>query len=99
MRVGGNNAESSDDEGSTSTRRSSSYSASSTTSSSKLSEAQKRRRVVLKRVNADNAGNARASFLNSGTIARGAAESGLAEAYFCARISRDPLASRWRLLT
>ena len=93
MRVSVSGAESSsDDEGSTSTRRNSNSSAS--TSSSKLTEAQKRRRVVLKRVNNDNAGNARAGFLNSGTIARGAAESGLAEAYFCARVSRDPLASR-----
>lgn len=91
MRVGGGGGGGdSDDEGSTSTRRSSNSSA----STSKLTEAQKKRRVVLKRVNNDNAGNARASFLNSGTIARGAAESGLAEAYFCARISRDPLASR-----
>ena len=93
MRVSVSGAESSsDDEGSTSARRNSNSSAS--TSSSKLTEAQKRRRVVLKRVNNDNAGNARAGFLNSGTIARGAAESGLAEAYFCARVSRDPLASR-----
>ena len=94
MRVGsgsGSGSGDSDEEGGpTSTRRSSNSSA----STSKLTEAQKRRRVVLKRVNNDNAGSARASFLNSGTIARGAAESGLAEAYFCARVSRDPLASR-----
>ena len=95
MRVGGGaESGSDDDEGgsASSARRRSSGSSAST--SGRLTEAQKRRRVVLKRVNADGAGNARAGFLNSGTIARGAAESGLAEAYFCARVSRDPLASR-----
>ena len=47
----------------------------------------KPRRVVLKRVNADGAG-VRASFLRAGTIARGAAESGEAEAFFNARVAR-----------
>ena len=91
MRAGAGGGAEGDGEGPASARRSSSSSRAST---SGLTEAQKRRRVVLKRVNADNAGSARAGFLNSGTIARGAAESGLAEAYFCARVSRDPLASR-----
>ena len=40
-----------------------------------LSDADKRRRVVLKRVNLDNAG-VRSNFLRSGTMARGAAETG-----------------------
>jgi len=40
-----------------------------------LSDEQKQRRVVLKRVNLDNAG-VRSNFLRSGTMARGAAETG-----------------------
>ena len=40
-----------------------------------LSEDDKLRRVVLKRVNLDNAG-VRRDFLKSGTMARGAAETG-----------------------
>jgi hypothetical protein len=40
-----------------------------------LSDADKRRRVVLKRVNLDGAG-VRSNFLKSGTMARGAAETG-----------------------
>jgi hypothetical protein len=51
-----------------------------------LPPALKRRRVVLKRVNADGAG-VRAGFLRAGTIARGAAESGEAEAFFTARVA------------
>lgn len=44
--------------------------------------------VVLKRVRADSFGAPRPGFLRQGTIAAGAAESGIAERYFNERISR-----------
>lgn len=54
-----------------------------------LTPEQKSRRVVLKKSNLDRAG-IRANFLKSGTIARGAAETGAAEDYMCTRISSHP---------
>nr|AYL64473.1 chloroplast serine/threonine protein kinase Stl1-B [Chlamydomonas sp. UWO 241] len=51
---------------------------------------QKKRRVVLKRVNMDRSEN-RDSFLQSGTMAKGASETGKVEAYMCDKISRSPL--------
>ncbi|KAK9842155.1 hypothetical protein WJX84_002080 [Apatococcus fuscideae] len=56
--------------------------------SSDLSSSEKKRRVVLKRVNLDGSG-VRANFLQGGTMARGAGESGQAEAYMNSRIMRD----------
>lgn len=51
----------------------------------------KARRVVLKRVNLDTIG-VRADFLRSGTMARGAGETGKVEQYLCSRVSRNPMA-------
>ncbi|KAK9821704.1 hypothetical protein WJX74_010685 [Apatococcus lobatus] len=55
-----------------------------------LSPSEKKRRVVLKRVNLDGSG-VRTNFLQGGTMARGAAESGQAEAYMNSRIMRDAI--------
>ncbi len=57
--------------------------------SKNLTPEQKRRRVVLKRVNLDRTG-IRANFLQAGTIAQGAAETGLVEAYMCRKIALHP---------
>ncbi|KAI3427321.1 hypothetical protein D9Q98_010238 [Chlorella vulgaris] len=54
-----------------------------------LTPAQKKRRVILKKANMDAQG-IRTNFLKSGTIARGAAETGFVEAYICARVMRHP---------
>lgn len=54
-----------------------------------LTAEQKGRRVVLKKTNLDRNG-IRTNFLKSGTIARGAAESGQVEDYMCTRISLHP---------
>ncbi|PSC67765.1 putative ubiquitin conjugation factor E4 [Micractinium conductrix] len=54
-----------------------------------LTPAQKKRRVILKKANMDAQG-IRTNFLKSGTIARGAAETGAVEAYMCARVMRHP---------
>ena len=54
-----------------------------------LTSDQKRRRVVLKRVNLDRTG-VRANFLQTGTIAQGAAETGVVEAYMCRKIALHP---------
>ncbi len=58
-----------------------------------LTPEQKRRRVVLKRVNMDGT-DVRRDFLAGGTMAKGAAETGKAEAYMNARIMRDPIVRR-----
>ena len=60
-----------------------------------LSAEQKKRRVVLKRVNMDGT-DVRRDFLAGGTMAKGAAETGKAEAYMNARIMRDPVVRRRR---
>ncbi|GBF88698.1 hypothetical protein Rsub_01597 [Raphidocelis subcapitata] len=57
---------------------------------SSLSPEQKARRVVLKRVNIDRAG-IRQDFLRTGTMAKGAAETGAVESYMCAKVKRNPL--------
>ena len=57
--------------------------------SNELTSEQKNRRVVLKKTNIDREG-VRANFLRSGTIARGAAETGQVEDYVCTRISAHP---------
>lgn len=62
-------------------------------SARELSAEQKRRRVVLKRVNMDGT-DVRRDFLAGGTMAKGAAETGKAEAYMNARIMRDPIVRR-----
>ncbi|KAL4426222.1 hypothetical protein ABPG77_009837 [Micractinium sp. CCAP 211/92] len=54
-----------------------------------LTPEQKKRRVILKKANMDAQG-IRTNFLKSGTIARGAAETGAVEAYMCARLMRHP---------
>jgi serine/threonine protein kinase len=54
-----------------------------------LTPEQKQRRVVLKRVNLDK-GGVRRDFLSAGTMAKGAAESGVAESYMCAKVARNP---------
>ncbi|GFR51243.1 hypothetical protein Agub_g13618 [Astrephomene gubernaculifera] len=59
---------------------------------SKLSPEQKKRRVVLKRVNMDRQG-IRSDFLKTGTLAKGSAESGMVEAYMCAKVQRNPAAA------
>ncbi|DBA85392.1 TPA: hypothetical protein ACH3X2_006070 [Trebouxia sp. C0005] len=53
-----------------------------------LTSKQKKRRVVLKKVNLDRV-EIRADFLRSGTMAKGAGETGQAEAYFNSRIMRN----------
>ncbi|DBA95029.1 TPA: hypothetical protein ACH3X1_002545 [Trebouxia sp. C0004] len=53
-----------------------------------LTSKQKKRRVVLKKVNLDKV-EIRADFLRSGTMAKGAGETGQAEAYFNSRIMRN----------
>ncbi|KAK9802684.1 hypothetical protein WJX73_005630 [Symbiochloris irregularis] len=58
-----------------------------------LTREEKKRRIVLKRVNLDPEG-IRKTFLKSGTMARGAGESGQAEAYMCAKVMRSPLVKR-----
>eukprot|EP00878_Enallax_costatus_P022131 GHUV01023469.1.p1 GENE.GHUV01023469.1~~GHUV01023469.1.p1 ORF type:complete len:376 (+),score=66.76 GHUV01023469.1:362-1489(+) len=58
-----------------------------------LTPEQKARRVVLKRVNLDKAG-VRSNFLQVGTMAKGAAESGAVESYMCSKIARNPLVQR-----
>ena len=58
-----------------------------------LTPEQKKRRVVLKRVNMDGT-DVRRDFLAGGTMAKGAAETGKAEAYMNARIMRDPVVRR-----
>ncbi|PRW05929.1 Serine threonine- kinase chloroplastic [Chlorella sorokiniana] len=55
-----------------------------------LTAEQKRRRVILKKANMDAQG-IRTNFLKTGTIARGAAETGAVEAYMCSRLMRHPL--------
>ncbi|GAB4813213.1 hypothetical protein N2152v2_000259 [Parachlorella kessleri] len=60
------------------------------TYSRELSSDQKRRRVVLKKTNADNS-EIRTNFLKTGTMARGAGESGQVESYMCTRIRVHPL--------
>jgi len=58
-----------------------------------LTPEQKKRRVVLKRVNSDRS-EIRTDFLKTGTMAKGAGETGKVEAYMCAKVKRDPLAAR-----
>eukprot|EP00891_Asterochloris_glomerata_P009993 jgi/Astpho2/9993/e_gw1.00153.14.1_t len=58
-----------------------------------LSADEKKRRVVLKRVNLDRV-EVRANFLKSGTMAKGAGETGQAEAYMNSRIQRSPAVKR-----
>ena len=58
-----------------------------------LNSEQKKRRVVLKRVNMDGT-DIRSNFLAGGTMAKGAAETGKAEAYMNSRIMRDPVVRR-----
>lgn len=58
-----------------------------------LTPEQKKRRVVLKRVNLDNSG-VRQNFLKTGTMAKGAQETGVVESYMCEKVARSPLASR-----
>ncbi|CAD7700518.1 unnamed protein product [Ostreobium quekettii] len=55
-----------------------------------LTPEQKNRRVVLKKVNLDS-NEIRGKFLGGGTIARGAGETGQAEAYMYSKIGRNPL--------
>ena len=50
-----------------------------------LSQEQKQRRVVLKRTNLDRAG-VRSDFLQAGTMAKGAAETGAVESYMCSKV-------------
>lgn len=57
-----------------------------------LTPDQKKRRVVLKRVNIDKQG-VRKDFLQVGTMARGAAESGYVESYMCSKIKSNPIVS------
>lgn len=59
-----------------------------------LTSEQKSRRVVLKKTNLDSAG-IRSNFLASGTIARGAAETGQVENYMCSRIALHPFVKAW----
>ena len=59
-----------------------------------LTPEQKSRRVVLKKTNLDAAG-IRSNFLSSGTMARGAAETGAVEDYMCRRISVHPIVKRY----
>eukprot|EP00889_Picochlorum_renovo_P004071 jgi/Picre1/31101/NNA_006456.t1 len=59
-----------------------------------LTQEQKSRRVVLKKTNLDAAG-IRSNFLSSGTMARGAAETGAVEDYMCRRISVHPIVKRY----
>lgn len=54
-----------------------------------LTQEEKKRRAVLKRVNIDRKGT-RANFLERGTIARGASESGAVEQYMNGKLSRNP---------
>lgn len=56
-----------------------------------LTPEQKKRRVVLKRVNLDKSG-VRRDFLKAGTMAKGAQETGVVEAYMCAKVARNPIA-------
>ncbi|QDZ19188.1 protein kinase [Chloropicon primus] len=51
------------------------------------------RKVVMKRIKKDNLG-VRKDFLAQGTMAQGTEETGLAEAFFCQRIKRNPLAAK-----
>ncbi|KAK9817239.1 hypothetical protein WJX72_011627 [[Myrmecia] bisecta] len=55
-----------------------------------LTAEEKKRRVVLKRVNLDGT-DVRRDFLKAGTMAKGAGETGQAEAYMCAKVKRDAL--------
>jgi serine/threonine protein kinase len=60
-----------------------------------LSEQEERkRRVIMKRIKRDNLG-VRKDFLTSGTMAQGTEETGIAEAFMCQRIKRNPLASKY----
>jgi len=54
-----------------------------------LTPEQKKNRVVVKRINTDYEGASRKDFLRKGTIARGAAESGVVENYMNAKIRRS----------
>ena len=54
-----------------------------------LTPEQKARRVVLKKTNLDRSG-IRTNFLKSGTMARGAAETGAVEDYMCSRVAGHP---------
>jgi hypothetical protein len=58
----------------------------------RLTPEQKRRRVVLKRTNADRTGGVRREFLRTGTMAKGAAETGAVEMYMNGKVRRNPLA-------
>ena len=58
--------------------------------SRELTPEQKARRVVLKKTNLDRSG-IRTNFLKSGTMARGAAETGAVEDYMCSRVACYPL--------
>ena len=55
-----------------------------------LTPEQKQRRVVLKKTNLDREG-IRRNFLGAGTMARGAAETGVVEDYLCSRMAAHPL--------
>eukprot|EP00803_Ostreobium_quekettii_P007304 evm.model.scf_1316.2 EVM.evm.TU.scf_1316.2 scf_1316:5914-9132(+) len=59
-----------------------------------LTPEQKKRRVVLKKVNMDS-NEIRGNFLGGGTMARGAGETGQAEAYMYAKIGRNLLVKPW----
>jgi hypothetical protein len=63
----------------------------SVTTRGRLSPEQKRRRVVLKRTNADRSGGVRREFLRTGTMAKGAAETGAVEMYMNGKVRRNPL--------
>jgi serine/threonine protein kinase len=58
----------------------------------RLTPEQKKRRVVLKRTNADRSGGVRREFLRTGTMAKGAAETGAVEMYMNGKVRRNPLA-------
>mmetsp|Transcript_14186 Transcript_14186/g.38438 ORF Transcript_14186/g.38438 Transcript_14186/m.38438 type:complete len:524 (+) Transcript_14186:32-1603(+) len=62
-------------------------------SRTKLTPEQKKRRVVLKRVARDGT-TLRKNFLQAGTMAKGASESGQVESYICSKIKRNPWASK-----
>lgn len=55
---------------------------------------EEKRRVIMKRIKRDNLG-VRKNFLQAGTMAQGTEETGIAEAFFCQRIKRNPLAAKY----
>ena len=53
-----------------------------------------KRKVIMKRIKRDNLG-VRKNFVGGGTMAQGTEETGIAEAFFCQRIKRNPLAAKY----